>query len=376
MTDENNPKRGTSYNNQNQRNDKDNTDHTPTNPSDSTADNGPSSSLAGRIHNSASGLARSAFSASASASADAATLLAGGSGSKAGPSASSRAALSAAQRFDDSGAPTSSSARGLSEQSASGETFRSSLTTSQQVGGFALPSLSSEEFQSSYCDDPLSESTINSNIRESQRGKGKAKEINPSTRPYTTAENAFPQDPTPQATYSPLPTDGAAVTSLLSSSTFDPEFPPLPHETFEPIETDLSLPHLTAEEIQTIDSFRREMSLPPNTQSQTQPPHRLTPYSLVPDIDTILNSAAPSTDSDATVLRDTVLTSLPGSADWVAVDERYHDEVWGYLRPALEAARVEMEAKKEGEREGSGLGKEEDGPAVRRLKMILKHMGS
>ncbi|KAK1143234.1 hypothetical protein N8T08_006934 [Aspergillus melleus] len=372
MTDENNQKRGTSDNNQNQRNDN-NTDHNPTNPSDSAAKNGSSSSLAGRIQNSASGLARSAFSASSSASADAATLLAGGSGSKAGPSASSRAALSAAQRLDDSGAPTSSSsssARGLYEHNASGETFRSSSATNQQAGGFALPSLSSEEFQSSYGDDPLSEPIIDSSIHESQTGKGKAKE----TVPFSSAtENVLPHDPTPQARYSPLPTDGAAVTSLLSSSTFDPEFPTLPHETFEPIETDLSLPQLTAEEIQTIDSFRRQMSLPPNTQSQTEPAHRLTPYSLVPDIDSILNSAAPVTDTDATVLRDTVLSSLPGSADWIAVDERYHDEVWGYLRPALEAAREEMEAKKEGE--GSGQGKEEDGPAVRRLKMILKHMG-
>ncbi|KAH8429854.1 uncharacterized protein LDX57_007525 [Aspergillus melleus] len=371
MTDKNNQKRGTSDNNQNQRNDN-NTDHNPTNPSDSAADHGSSSSLAGRIQNSASGLARSAFSASSSASADAATLLAGGSGSKAGPSASSRAALSAAQRLDDSGAPTSSSsARGLSEHTASGETFRSSPTTNQQAGGFALPSLSSEEFQSSYGDDPSSELIIYSNIRESQPGKGKARETIPFSS--TTTENVLRHDPTPQARYSPLPTDGAAVTSLLSSSTFDPEFPPQPHETFEPIETDLSLPQLTAKEIQTIDSFRRQMSLPPDTQPQTQPAHRLTPYSLVPDIDSILNSAAPVTDTDATVLRDTVLTSLPGSADWIAVDERYHDEVWGYLRPALEAAREEMEARKE--REGSGQGKEEDGPAVRRLKMILKHMG-
>jgi len=66
-------------------------------------------------------------------------------------------------------------------------------------------------------------------------------------------------------------------------------------------------------------------------------------------------------------LRDEVLGSLPGARDWVCVQERYHDEVWGFLEPVLEAARTEMEGQERGSREG---------PAVRRLRMILGHMAS
>jgi len=76
------------------------------------------------------------------------------------------------------------------------------------------------------------------------------------------------------------------------------------------------------------------------------------------------------TGSD-TALRDRVLAELPGSNEWVEVQGRYHDEVWGYLRPALEAAREEIEQKKGG---SDGEGHDGDGPAVRRLKMILRHM--
>lgn len=71
-------------------------------------------------------------------------------------------------------------------------------------------------------------------------------------------------------------------------------------------------------------------------------------------------------------LRDEVLGQLPGAGDWIGVQERYHDEVWGFLEPVLEAARVEIERGREGGGDGSGNG---EGPAVRRLRMILGHMG-
>jgi hypothetical protein len=96
----------------------------------------------------------------------------------------------------------------------------------------------------------------------------------------------------------------------------------------------------------------------------------LSSVSLVPDIDAFLNEH----DGSGVSLRDSVLAELPGSGEWVGVQERYHDEVWGYLRPALEAAREEIEEAKGGGGEGVGHG-DGDGPAVRRLKMILKHMG-
>ena len=67
------------------------------------------------------------------------------------------------------------------------------------------------------------------------------------------------------------------------------------------------------------------------------------------------------------------MAELPGSNEWVEVQARYHDEVWGYLRPALEAAKTEIEEKKDGDA-AEGQGHDGDGPAVRRLKMILRHM--
>lgn len=73
--------------------------------------------------------------------------------------------------------------------------------------------------------------------------------------------------------------------------------------------------------------------------------------------------------STSTSLRDAVLANLPGAGDWIGVQERYHDEVWGFLQPVLEDARAEIE-----EKGAEGLGAGEDGPAVRRLKMILMHM--
>lgn len=76
---------------------------------------------------------------------------------------------------------------------------------------------------------------------------------------------------------------------------------------------------------------------------------------------------------DTETLRNMVLSHLPGAEDWMAVEERYHDEVWGYLRPTLEAAKKEIEEKKEKEKQGSPNVRK-DGPAVRRLKMILRHM--
>jgi hypothetical protein len=57
------------------------------------------------------------------------------------------------------------------------------------------------------------------------------------------------------------------------------------------------------------------------------------------------NAMATGSTSTSTSLRDVVLTNLPGAGDWIGVQERYHDEVWGYLQPVLEEARAEIEEK-------------------------------
>lgn len=131
--------------------------------------------------------------------------------------------------------------------------------------------------------------------------------------------------------------------------------------------------------MQILDSFRRQDHHPhPHQQQHRQ--RNLNPTSLVPDIGAFLDTTPQQTtststaDADATSLRDAVLTGLPGAEDWVAVEEMYQDEVWGYLKPALQAAAKEMEEQNQGQGQGGSTG--EDGPAVARLKMILRHMGA
>jgi hypothetical protein len=228
--------------------------------------------------------------------------------------------------------------------------FRSQPTA--QLGGFQLPGLPEDEFQNNYGED-LSES-------RDYTSKGKGKEIDsdngsrlPSYRDGTTATTTL------------IPSDGDAVVSILTDKTFDPDFPPSANEPPEYLETELSPPQLTLAEIQMIESFRRQ--LPPDREQNPDRSRQLNSLSLVPEIGSFLDTLPAFTATPATSLRDSVLTSLPGAADWIAVEEKYHDEVWGYLQPTLEAAAREIESSKD------SLGSEE-GPAVRRLKMILKHM--
>ncbi|KAL4938435.1 hypothetical protein BDV06DRAFT_200983 [Aspergillus oleicola] len=317
-------------------------------------------SLASRIQKSASGLARNAFLSSAP-SGDTAHLLSDSTG-KATPSSSS-SALAAAEQYGQSVGPFSSSSRDKSIHG-SAETFRS--TPISQPGGFNLPGLTEDQFQTTFSGD-LSEA-----IGDLDKGKGKVKA---SGSDPTESVSESISEPRTQTT-NLKPSDGNAVVSILTDQTFDPEFPPSANEPPEYQDTDLSQlsPHLTPNEIQMIESFRRQ--LPPASQNtKTEHNHpQLSSLSLVPDIGSFLDHfhATPAADPNtehATSLRDEVLTSLPGAAEWISVEEKYHDEVWGYLQPTMEAAAREIEAKKE-----SPGASTEDGPAVRRLKMVLTHM--
>lgn len=171
------------------------------------------------------------------------------------------------------------------------------------------------------------------------------------------------------------PQDGSELLTLLTSPSFNPDFPEPP--TTNPdstlIPNDLSDPTpfpLSQSEIQILESFRRNLS-PHHTPHHQQ--RDLNAASLIPDIDNFLSTVPAQTQNDATALRDAVLTGLPGSEEWVVVEERYQDEVWGFLKPVLEEARKEIEERREEQgQEAEG----EDGPAVARLKMILRHMGA
>lgn len=349
-----------------------------------TSDNG-TPSLASRIQSSAAGLARSAMQGAGSSS-DAARTLAGAmQGKAAGPSALVSPG-SGGLVSRDIGARGSGAGAGAGYSGPSAESFRSE-NSSERTGGFEIPALSEEAFQrlGAYTDEmgvqgdgergnAYHDTSLSDLQGETGNWKGKQRAHDPMQLDYTSAWERADHPGSQVHTYEAQASDGAAVVSLLKDTSFDPDFG-------GPEDLDLDMaatpPPLTAEEIKMLDSFRRQIgdSTDPNIQHQ-QP--GLSSLSLVPDIDTFLQQNDPSAFTQTTgsgaasamSLRDSVLEYLPGAEDWVTVHERYHDEVWGYLRPALEAAKAEIEEKKtEGQEED-----ENDGPAVRRLKMILKHM--
>lgn len=348
------------------------------NPQSTSRHDAPPQSLASRVQSSAAGLARSAFQGAGSP--DLAQTLAGATDGKAAGSSQLSSANAGASASYHASASARGSAAAQEQSGPVAESFRDGSTASSTQGGFALPEMTEDEFQRSYTG--LEGASRERGVEEGNRSyeslqaemgnwKGKQRAQDPVQREYTTAwERVQPPQSSHEQQPQLQPTDGEAVVSLLSDASFDPNFDPTENP-------DLDLadfpPPLSADEIKTLDSFRRQIgpSEPQNTQQQ-----HLSSMSLVPDIDTFLQQNDPSaftqTGDTATAnisLRDTVLTHLPGAADWVGVQERYHDEVWGYLRPALEAAKEEMEEYSHGTEDG-----EEDGPAVRRLKMILKHM--
>ncbi|RMJ26533.1 hypothetical protein PHISP_02580 [Aspergillus sp. HF37] len=309
-------------------------------------------SLASRVQDSASGLARNAFFTPGPPQ-DISRSLPGGS--KAAPSSLSSAS-SLQPVADQYRHPAASSSAREHAGALPPETFRSS---SSQQDHFGHPSFTEDEFQHTY------DAGVYDNA-EVGKGKGKGKATDTGLDPSTASPSAFDtawQKSSLEAQQPQPPPDGAVVASLLSERTFDPEFPPSANESFEPVDTELSPMTLTPEEVRTIELFRRHMPAP----EPTAPSSKINHASLVPDIGSFLDSVPTGPGTDAAALRDDVLTSLPGAEDWLAVEERYHDEVWGYLRPTLEAAAKEMEESKD----SRGT---EDGPAVRRLKMVLKHM--
>jgi hypothetical protein len=360
--------------------------------SNSTPNNPPTTpSLATRIQSSAAGLARSAFQPG---STDTAQTLANSTSSKpAAPSSSSSLSTTHLQTARDLSAPAHSASHG---PSSGPQTFREDGDAA--TGSFALPPLTEEEFQrgTAYDDKSglLQTDTTTHTTRTNETEpythhdlqtttgpwKGKARAQDPTQLQFETAwqrQHAY----NPQQSEQHLDTaDGSAVVDLLSDSTFDPNFEdPV---TVNDIELDISAAPapLSAAEVEALDSFRRGLGLGPDGQSvEDGRPARITATSLVPDIDTFLSQEGAGfgiegtgTATGPTSLRDDVLNRLPGAGDWVGVHERYHDEVWGFLEPVLEAARAEIEEEEQQGQEGIGGGV--DGPAVRRLKMILVHM--
>ncbi|KAJ5463350.1 hypothetical protein N7475_008294 [Penicillium sp. IBT 31633x] len=343
-------------------------------------------SLASRIQSSAAGLARSAFQPGSS---DTAQILSNSTSSKpAAPSSSlSSTQLQTAREIS---APVHSTPHAGPVSGA--QSFRDPDVSTQS--GIALPALTEEEFQQGNAFETANNASLlhtTTTTTTSQTNqiypddlqtttgpwKGKARAHDPSQLQFETVWQRRGHDVPKNATTQPVleSTDGAAVVSLLSDTSFDPNF----EDPTAVADTELDIAAapapLSASERETLDSFRKGMGLDGRGEESGLQATRLTPASLVPDIDTFLAQdglgAGEIPATGANSLRDAVLARLPGASDWIGVQERYHDEVWGFLQPVLEAARVEIEEK---EQRQEGIGAGEDGPAVRRLKMVLMHM--
>ncbi|OJD20419.1 hypothetical protein ACJ73_08247 [Blastomyces percursus] len=180
--------------------------------------------------------------------------------------------------------------------------------------------------------------------------------------------------------YTPLSTDGQAVVALLSSSTFQPA-------TFTPPESPRSeLFELDASMLQQPPTFSSSSisstSLPnplptttttiTTTQTPSFPPNQL---SLIPDINSILAAIQQQQQSHPHARHSQYWEwdwrEMPGVAEWLEVDGTYQDTVWGFLKPYVEAARKEIIERRE---EGGGEGAVDDGPAVKRLGMVMRHL--
>ncbi|OQD69799.1 hypothetical protein PENPOL_c002G10023 [Penicillium polonicum] len=443
-------------------------------------------SLASRIQTSATGLAKSAFQPSS----DLANTLASTTSSKpAGPSTlpNTQTSRDLPANTTPHGAPSSGSAYAHAAQS-----FREHDTSTSTTGGFALPALTEDEFQgngnygydgigrsdNAYADRLRANTTTTTTTTSadpntiqtqdlqtpSSTWKGKARAHDPTQHQFETVwqRQWHEHDQTPHTTTGSA-TDGAAVVSLLSDISFDPNFEDPTTIPDTEIDVAAAPAPLSVAEREMLDSFRRGLGLDVEEDKERERGGdvRLTGASLIPDIDVFLsqglgaesgigsgsgtgtgegNAMAMATGSgsgsgsgfiptsirdavlrnipggsewvgvqetdidvflsqgvgagsgsgsgirigegnamptgagytstaNSTSLRDAVLANLPGAGDWIGVQERYHDEVWGFLQPVLEEARAEIE-----EKGVEGLGPGEDGPAVRRLKMILMHM--
>ncbi|KAJ5306830.1 hypothetical protein PENANT_c003G01530 [Penicillium antarcticum] len=369
--------------------------------SETNNDNGSKSSdqpsLASRIQSSATNLARSAFQPPTST--ELSQSLAASTGNKAGQSSlqptpnTHSASRDIATQGSGSGVGAGSTATRTQAPAFRNETH--------QQGGVELPPLTETDFEEALrLEQGLDQESgydqtqdPNTDLQSTQGPwKGKQRARDPTQTQYETAwQRNFPATTQYQSTpYTPDPNDGSEVLSLLTDPSFDPNMetdPATLPETHPSLDRYAAPAPLSAGEIEAIESFRRDVSggmreeVDRGVQAEMAMQKgesgngNISGTSLIPDIDTFLMEndhgvgSGVRTNSGSS-LRDTIATYLPGATDWMDVQERYVDDVWGYLEPVLEAAKEEIEDERV-----EGRGHEDgDGPAVRRLKMILGHM--
>lgn len=160
--------------------------------------------------------------------------------------------------------------------------------------------------------------------------------------------------------------DGAAVVALLAGPTFDIDEPPSnasDRETEDAIYLHL---HQSEEFQQLLARFK---SIFPSAAAH-QNPSPANPLNLLPDFSNADHcSKAPFTKSTDRTFGETERAITNSLEPWLDVLTSYKDHVWGDLLPLVRDARQEVNGAVE-----KGAQASYEGPAIRRLGMILNHI--
>ena len=99
--------------------------------------------------------------------------------------------------------------------------------------------------------------------------------------------------------------------------------------------------------------------------------HSLNPLGLVPNFGVPWKSGHASPATEKGINREGYFqeSSFGDIEPWVGILDRYHEEVWGDNLPFIKEARAETNMT------GKDQPDSDDGPATRRLKMVLQHVG-
>lgn len=329
-------------------------------------------SIADRVKSSASGLLRNTISPSTAASHSFGSDLSNTLSAKPSASSSSSSLSSSSSHTALDNRLRSSTSRSFSSSTGGGEStgsvhesFRSSWTSTSEADN-------REKAWEQNFTDPAT-STFEQHDLSQSKGKGRLVEVNdyaPSQSPVFQQHNEtsntifdsawLDSNASQESAATLLPEelfkeqqqqqDGSEVSALLS----DPSFQPLyDYDT----DDDDQIPGYKIQPIPRDPLFH-------NTHERTSIPKILDSAALVPDVEASNKSIvdAMSDEELKGVLREL------GLLDWVDLDDRYQDEVWGDLEPYAKAAKAEVEEKKV-----AGDNNVADGPAVMRLRMVLGH---
>lgn len=220
------------------------------------------------------------------------------------------------------------------------------------------------------------------------KGKGKARgdSADGNTTTLDTAWLKARANSQPPLIFTPHPQDGAEVSALLSDPSFQPDLFPSEEDINNAEGADWNLQsnqdptsnqfiydtQLSPEDADLARRFNEVvLRAIPDHISSTNP---ISPNALIPDAETYLPHLGAGSSSASTASRVEKLgAQVPDLRPWLDMLDTYNDEVWGFK----EIGTLIREVKKEIEQDASQgmIDGNEEGPALRRLRMILGQIG-